>query len=74
MSVLACDRVGCENIMCDRFSVSHGYVCGDCFIEMLDAQSDGVTFSIKEFMQTPKCADDSAVDLSEEFGVSWLEG
>ena len=34
MSVMACSRKGCENIMCDRYSSTHGYICHDCFIEL----------------------------------------
>ena len=31
MGVLACYRNGCTNIMCDRYSHEHGYICYDCF-------------------------------------------
>jgi hypothetical protein len=34
MSVLACDRAGCENIMCTRYSHEYGYICDDCFEEL----------------------------------------
>ena len=34
MSVLACRRRGCENIMCDRFSSEYGYLCDECFAEL----------------------------------------
>lgn len=34
MSVLACDRKGCENVMCDRLSSNFGYICSDCLTEM----------------------------------------
>ena len=35
MGVLECDRIGCENIMCDRYSHEYGYICNDCFDEMV---------------------------------------
>lgn len=35
MSVLACNREKCENVMCDRFSHTHGYICNDCFKELV---------------------------------------
>lgn len=35
MSVLACSRAGCHNIMCDRLSKDYGYICDECFTEYL---------------------------------------
>lgn len=38
MSVLACDRTGCENVMCDRwFPALQLYVCRDCLAELRSA-------------------------------------
>lgn len=57
MSVLACDRAGCEHIMCDRLSYKYGYICDYCFEELckLPASTD-----IESFMgQTPKDFDDA---------------
>ena len=50
MGVLACDRQGCENIMCNRYSPTYGYICNDC-IEELAASGD---MNIQIFMNTPK--------------------
>lgn len=50
MGVLACDRAGCGNIMCDRLSDQFGYICDECFDEMVDAQIR----DIEKFMDTPK--------------------
>ena len=34
MSVLACDRLGCRNVMCDRISYEYNaYLCEECFNE-----------------------------------------
>lgn len=30
MGVLACDRKGCENIMCDYYVPEVGYICYEC--------------------------------------------
>ena len=51
MSVLACDRNGCQNIMCDRFSYEFGYICNECFVELynLDPPVD-----IQRFMLSKK--------------------
>lgn len=35
MGVLACDRNGCSNIMCDRHSYEYGYLCNECFDELV---------------------------------------
>lgn len=50
MGVLACDRQGCENIMCDRYHHEYGYICNECFSELLDK---GVC-DVGMFMGTPK--------------------
>ena len=51
MSVLVCDRVGCERIMCDNFSPKHGYICYDCMIEYDELKED---IDIEEFMKRDK--------------------
>jgi hypothetical protein len=52
MGVLSCDRVGCDSIMCDRLSYEFGYICSDCFEEMVDKRIPHD--KIKEFMDTEK--------------------
>ena len=49
MGCLECDRRGCENIMCNRFCHEYGYICDDCYSELV-----GSKMSIGEFMDTPK--------------------
>lgn len=49
MGVLACDRQGCENIMCDYISHTYGYLCYSCMQE-LKALSGSMT--IRQFMNT----------------------
>ncbi len=51
MSVLSCSRNSCENTMCDRYSYTHGYICSDCFNELVDL---GITQNIEEFMDAKK--------------------
>lgn len=53
MGVLACNRKGCENIMCDMYSTLHGYICHECYVELRDKPGHSIT----EFMNTPKCED-----------------
>ena len=64
MGVMACDRRGCENIMCNRLILDGSkYVCGDCG-EELDSlpqtaewsermTASEVRSAIEEFMDTP---------------------
>ena len=49
MGVLACDREGCDNIMCNRVSYNYGYICHKCFEELV---LSGPTTDIKRFMDT----------------------
>jgi len=51
MSVLQCDRNGCENIMCDRLSDRYGYICDECFEELVQL---GVAKNVHEFMYSRK--------------------
>ena len=51
MSVLRCDRNGCENIMCARYSHKYGYICYECFRELTEVYCGD---SIQEFMDSMK--------------------
>ena len=44
----ACDRNGCDNIYCNRYSKVYGYLCYQCFHE-LEATPD---VSISNFMKS----------------------
>lgn len=62
MGVLACDRKGCENVMCDN--ISHGrneYLCWECKSELKDKPY----CDINTFMETDK--------VSGEINSSWEE-
>lgn len=47
MGVMQCDRYGCPNILCVRLSPNYGYICDDCFAELVDA---GAETNVGEFM------------------------
>lgn len=51
MGVLACNRRGCSNVMCDRYSSAHGYICAEDFAEL---ELRFPEMAIEEFMKTPK--------------------
>lgn len=62
MGVLACDRNGCENIMCDNVSYERNeYLCHECKSEL---KSIGFT-NINAFMESEK--------LSYENSSAWEE-
>ena len=50
MGVLACNRVDCENIMCDYYSHEHGYLCWECLQELKEKGA----CDIEVFMGTVK--------------------
>ena len=50
MSVLACDRNGCKNVMCDRYDYNYGYICDECFEELVATDPS----NIGSFMWTSK--------------------
>jgi len=49
MGVLSCDRNGCDRIMCDRYSSEYGYICWECFDELV---ASGPTTDIEVFMNS----------------------
>lgn len=53
MSVLQCNRNGCDNIMCDYLSDKHGYLCWECRNELLSKRG----IKIKDFMRSPKVSE-----------------
>jgi hypothetical protein len=35
MGVMPCARNGCTNILCDRYNPTYGYICDECFEELI---------------------------------------
>ena len=56
MSVLACNRVGCENVMCDYYSHAYGYICWECLQELKDKGMCDIGTFMNEYKDN---ADDS---------------
>lgn len=50
MGVKECSRNSCMEIMCDRYSHVHGYICNECFREL----RDGGYRNIDAFMESKK--------------------
>ena len=51
MGVMTCDRKGCDNVLCDRYSPEYGYICHECFEELCNTRD---SISIRGFMNTKK--------------------
>lgn len=51
VGVMACSRTGCDNVMCDRYSSHYGYLCWQCFNELI---SLGPEANVSSFMKTEK--------------------
>lgn len=73
MGVLACDRGGCDKVMCDRMSADgRWYLCSECFAELV---SLGVDVDIDEFMSgPPNCGwdpPDSLAYWDKRFPLAW---
>jgi len=43
--------MGCEEILCNRYSNVYGYICSKCFEELIGS---GVEMDIRTFMNTKK--------------------
>ena len=67
MGVMPCDRNGCENILCRKYSIEYGYVCDECLEEMKDLQQNSFNFSIVKFMKSIKKQPEQLTDLDEIF-------
>jgi len=58
MGVLACSREGCSSIMCDRYSHIYGYICNECFAELV---SLGPGASVPGFLESTRAEDPDAL-------------
>lgn len=65
MGVLACDRRGCENIMCDRSSAVYGRICEECFEEFV--QSNASCGDIRFFMESRKTKLETHIEARRAF-------
>jgi len=66
MGIKACHRAECENIMCDRYSPNFGYLCYECYSELMD-NNIRTREQIRKFMDSPKKSPDAILDIDEEF-------
>ena len=70
MGVMTCSRGDCNNIMCDTYVSSVGYICYECqqeFKEYAKAKAIGLSYNdivghLKEFILTPKNSCNSEIE------------
>ncbi len=67
MSVLRCARGDCERIMCDRLSHTHGYICEDCFDELVVANPADIGSFMDSKVNTMKPKSDPYERFDREF-------
>jgi len=76
MGVRGCYRKGCENIMCDTYIPSVGYICLDCqkeFTErmvnmgMYNSSKSVYLSELKLFMESSPSVNDDEVDIDDFF-------
>lgn len=48
MSVLSCDRYGCDHVMCNRVVDHSKYICENCYAELLVCQQEWPTRMTEE--------------------------
>lgn len=59
---MECNRNYCDHILCDHYSSEHGYLCNECFQELIDSD-----LPIDEFIQTKKENQDGDYETREEY-------
>lgn len=57
MGVMTCDRMGCDNTMCDYHHEEHGFICSPCKEELIEFLNADSMASIYNFMDTFKDPD-----------------
>ena len=78
MGVLACNRIKCNNIMCDTYVNTIGYICDECILEFktyVNQQNisvkeyDVMQSTLENFMSIDKYSihNDSSIDIDEFF-------
>ena len=84
MGVMSCHRKNCDNIMCNTYVYSVGYICGSCqteFKEYIEKNNINVitelqiTKELKIFMDTSKdvYSDGNKIDINEFFRLRNIE-
>jgi hypothetical protein len=60
MGIMPCNRRGCQAILCEKYSPKYGYICQNCYNELLDYPID-----IASFMMTHKLDNQCRLRIEE---------
>ncbi len=63
MGVLQCDRNGCTENMCGRYSDVYGYICDECYEELINT---GIRMEPDRFMESKKHSTDYKDAVTEK--------
>lgn len=66
MGVMECDRAGCDQIMCKRYSYDYGYICSYCFQELKDDETNIYIFMKLKKQETHTFDKEEWVELLEK--------
>jgi len=72
MSVMECNRKGCDEIMCDEYSELTGYLCYSCLQDLRNFEPKSEN-DVKKFMKTEK-VNYSYYDEDYKFSIDRLFG
>ena len=70
MGVLRCSRDGCDSIMCDRHSSAYGYICNECFEELVLLGPETNTFGFMNSSRQAKNREAARARFEIEFPLN----
>lgn len=78
MGVMPCYRKDCDAILCDRYSTEFGYICNECFEELVNCDLDAETFMNTSKGSSIESIDNRRKKLEEVFydhrNSNWWKG
>lgn len=66
-----CSRYGCKNVMCERRSEKYGYLCNECFDELVNLKLPEIV-SVQCFMDSDKRFQQKDVDYYKYYDEEFL--
>jgi hypothetical protein len=54
MGVMRCGRGNCSHVLCDRYSRKYGYICWECFEELVASHLEVADFMNSEKSDAPE--------------------
>ncbi len=67
MGVMICGRKDCDNIMCNRYSKTYGYICDSCFTELICSNLSIDKFMISSKFEEYNAVNNRLLELNKEF-------